>query len=113
MPIRYQYGGTYTGRIATLAQAMLRGSQGGCRSLHTRMDLEQQHPHLRGVLAQLTAEQRVLVDAMVLRSAARVVGPADSLLTVFVSEWRGLHEDAVAVVRVLAAPKVGRIVAGL
>lgn len=89
-----------------LAQAILRGSRGGCRSVSTRSDLEQQHAHIRGVLSQLTAEQRVLVDAMVLHDASRVVGAADSLLTVFVSEWRGLQEDMPAVVRVLAAPKV-------
>lgn len=96
-----------SGRVDSLAQAMLRASHGGCRSVHTRADLEQQHLHLRGLLTQLTAEQRVLVDAMVLHNAARVVGPADSLLAVFVSEWRGLQEDMATVVRVLAAPKVG------
>lgn len=92
--------------MAALAQAMARGSHGTCRAVTTRADLEQQHPRLRGVLSQLTAEQRVLVDALVLREAARVVGPADSLLTVFVSEWRALQEDVASVVRVLAAPKV-------
>ncbi len=94
------------GRTESLKLAMLQGAQGGCRSITTRADLAKQHPSLRATLDHLTQEQRVVVELLVASRAVRVVGSAESLMTVFVSEWRGLREAEVAVVRVQAAPQV-------